>query len=74
MAFTVNWQASFDFPYMGMFLPPVKPDVKWKRFGNGEMSVSGMNDYAGKMKEKGFYVFNYFNVTEFGTAIKYRLF
>ena len=22
MDFTTNWQASFDFPYMGMFLPP----------------------------------------------------
>ena len=21
MCFTVNWQASFDFPYMGMFVP-----------------------------------------------------
>ncbi len=24
MAFVFNWKASFDFPYMGMFLPPVK--------------------------------------------------
>jgi hypothetical protein len=71
MAFTVNWQASFDFPYMGMFLPPVKPDVKWQRFGSGEMSIKAMNDYAGEMKQKGFYVLNYFNVTEFGTQIKY---
>ncbi len=23
MAFGVNWKASFDFPYMGMFIPPV---------------------------------------------------
>ncbi len=71
MAFTVNWQASFDFPYMGMFLPPVEPGVKWKRFGGGEMSIKAMNDYAGDMKQKGFYVLNYFNVTEFGAKIKY---
>ncbi len=71
MAFTVNWQASFDFPYMGMFLPPVKPDVKWKRYGGGEMSIKAMNDYAGNMRQKGFYVLNYFNVTEFGAKMKY---
>ena len=23
MSFSVNWRASFDFPYMGMFIPPV---------------------------------------------------
>ncbi|MEW6071344.1 MAG: hypothetical protein AB1726_01955 [Planctomycetota bacterium] len=23
MAFAVNWKASMDFPYMGLFLPPV---------------------------------------------------
>lgn len=71
MAFTVNWQASFDFPYMGMFLPPVAPGIKWKRFGGGEMSIAEMNDYAGSMKSKGFYILNYFNVTEFGTRIQY---
>lgn len=71
MNFTVNWQASFDFPYMGMFLPPIAPNVKWKRFGGGEMSIEAMNAYAGKMRSKGFYVFNYFNVTEFGARVQY---
>ena len=27
-----NWKASFDFPYMGMFLPPVGFDERWNRF------------------------------------------
>ncbi|MDR3715729.1 MAG: hypothetical protein P4L51_23195 [Puia sp.] len=71
MAFTVNWQASFDFPYMGMFLPPVGGDEKWTRYGNGLTSIRGMNAYAASMKQKGFFVFNYFNVTEFGANIKY---
>ncbi len=71
MAFTVNWQASFDFPYMGMFLPPVKSDEEWTRFGAGDISVAIMSEYANRMREKGFYVLNYFNVTEFGARIKY---
>lgn len=70
MAFTVNWQASFDFPYMGMFLPPVQSNEKWKRFGGGEMSIADMNEYAGSMRKMGFYVLNYFNVTEFGARIR----
>ena len=72
MCFTVNWQASFDFPYMGMFLPPVDRNEPWTRFmGGGKATINAMNDYAANMKAKGFYVLNYFNVTEFGTNIKY---
>lgn len=71
MAFTVNWQASFDFPYMGLFLPPVKPDETWKRFGGGTISVNEMDRFAKSYRDKGFHVLNYFNVTEFGTAIKF---
>ena len=71
MAFTVNWQASFDFPYMGMYLPPVQRNEKWKRFGGDQISIAGMDDFAGKYREKGFYVLNYFNVTEFGSKVKY---
>ncbi|MDR1291378.1 MAG: NPCBM/NEW2 domain-containing protein, partial [Planctomycetaceae bacterium] len=33
MNYRVNWQASFDFPFFGMFIPPVADDVKWKSFG-----------------------------------------
>ena len=70
MAFSVNWRASFDFPYMGMFLPPVQSRTeKWKRFGGGDASLSLMDDYSTKMKEMGFFVLNYFNVTEFGTKM-----
>ena len=32
MAFRVNWKLSDDFPYMGMFIPPVKDaDERWDR-------------------------------------------
>jgi hypothetical protein len=71
MGFTVNWQASFDFPYMGMFLPPVKRTEPWTRLGGGSISVQQMDDYARRMKQKGFYVLSYFNVTEFGSWFKY---
>lgn len=71
MAFTVNWQASFDFPYMGMFLPPLKRTMPWSRLGGGVISVQKMDDYARVMKRKGFYVMSYFNVTEFGSWFKY---
>jgi hypothetical protein len=35
IGFRTNWKGSFDFPYMGMFLPPVLPDVRWNRFSGG---------------------------------------
>ena len=71
MAFSVNWRASFDFPYMGMFLPPVDGKVEWKRFGSGTTSIAGMQEYARGMKALGFHVLNYFNVTEFGARVRY---
>ncbi len=71
MSFTVNWQASFDFPYMGMFLPPVGLNEQWVRFNGDKITIKAMNEYAADMKKQGFYVFNYFNVTEFGTKVKY---
>lgn len=73
MAFKVNWMASFDFPYMGMFIPPVDEKTKWIRFGGGTTSIARMQQYAKKMKDMGFHVLNYFNVTEFGTKMKYPL-
>lgn len=76
----LNWKASFDFSYMGMFLPPVETDTtQWKRFdvtSEGELipgkstytSIARMRDYAERMKDLGFFTLNYFNVTEFGGA------
>jgi hypothetical protein len=70
MAFGVNWKASFDFPYMGMFIPPVESDsVQWTRYGGGKTSIRAMQEYAAKMKNQGFHVLSYFNVTEFGANI-----
>ena len=84
MGFTYNWKASFDFPYMGMFLAPVGPDETWLSFGGDSegtvdnsgagrhpVSVKQMADYSARMKREGYYVLNYFNVTEFGTDIEW---
>jgi hypothetical protein len=74
----VNWKASFDFPYMGMFIPPMKNSQgKWQRFRIDKKqpitltSIDQMARYAADMKSKGFHVLNYFNVTEFGADIQY---
>lgn len=71
LGFTVNWQATFDFPYMGMFLPPLKREEVWTNFRKNPSSMAGMDDYARRMRNDGFYVFNYFNVTEFGASVQY---
>jgi hypothetical protein len=74
----VNWKASFDFSYMGMFVPPVPGDTTpWKRFdatSGGEpipgqktyTTIALMAHYASHMKALGFSTLNYFNLTEFG--------
>jgi len=81
MAFGFNWKLSDDFPYMGMFLPPVKSaDEKWTRScgepcppGKGrETCTRQMNDYARYMKTNGFAVLSYFNVTEYGKNVNPR--
>ena len=41
MAFRVNWKASFDFPYMGMFIPPVASDTEpWTDFNQQKTSIA----------------------------------
>lgn len=83
MAFRTNWMASFDFPYIGLFLPPVGDSEPWIRFSgdsrgeykpeergrNGYTSVQHMAEYASRMHRLGFHVLNYFNVTEFGEHV-----
>jgi hypothetical protein len=71
MGYRVNWQASFDFPWFGMFIPPVDDEVHWTTFGNRDYCVPMFEKEARAMKEAGFFTLNYFNVTEVGTRIKY---
>lgn len=80
MAFRVNWKASYDSPYCGMFIPPVKDDTEtWPRFaadsaGNytgdkSTTSIAQLEGYARKMRGYGFNVLSFFNVTEMGLGL-----
>lgn len=71
MAFGVNWKASFDFPYMGLFIPPVAPETSWSAFNGSPATIRQMREYSLAMQTEGFHVLNYFNVTEFGTRMRY---
>ena len=80
MAFRINWLCSEDFPYMGMFLPPLADqNATWRRAtdeppipGKSEFnSFKSLNDYSRFMRENGFYALNYFNVTEFGRNMRW---
>jgi hypothetical protein len=85
MAFRTNWKASWDWPYGGMFLPPVDDTREWNRYSfdapagdpdgerapNGRTSIRNIADYSRHMRAQGFYVLNYFNVSEFGALIRY---
>ena len=72
MAFRVNWKASFDFPYMGMFLPPVaSDDEEWTDFKGQKATIVKMRDAVAAVRRSGFYLLNYFNVTELGAHYQY---
>ena len=81
MAFAYNWKCSEDFPYMGLFLPPmVDAKTGWKRAPDektpGKSPVTScqqMNEYARWMKQQGFQVLSYFNVTEYGRCMPWPL-
>ncbi len=69
MGFRVNWKASYDFPYMGMFLPPIADSERYPRLCKGNTtSIDQLRDYSTRMRRMGFHVLNYFNVTEFGAT------
>jgi hypothetical protein len=79
MAFTVNWKACFDYPYQGLFIPPVADNQEWYRgipisdsphINLGPTtSIPRMADYSRRMRDMGFDVLNYFDAAEFGTQI-----
>lgn len=69
MGFRVNWKASYDFPYMGMFLPPIADTERYPRLvKKNTTSIQQLRDYSVRMRQMGFHVLNYFNVTEFGAT------
>ena len=69
MAYKTNWDATFPFIYMGMFLPPVKEDEGWLSWRGEYLTFEKLDNYYKKMQDMGFHVLSYFNVTEFGSNI-----
>ena len=79
MAFRINWKCSEDFPYMGLFLPPMTDaQACWDRAPDESTpgkpawtSYQTLNDYSRWMRANGFHVLNYFNVTEYGRNMQF---
>lgn len=70
MAFGVNWNAHFDFPYEGMFIPPVDPSQTWTSWYGETRSIADMRAYDKQMKNRGFHVLEYFCTTDAGNFIQ----
>jgi len=85
MGYTLNWNASFPWPYLGMSLPPMESDTdewtsyEWLTSGR-QYEISGkregrpqsirmMNEVAEALRRQGFHQLEYFTVTEAGAAI-----
>jgi len=70
MAYSLNWNARFDWPYQGMSVPPVKADVSWSSWYQKPASLKTMDRYDEKMEEAGVRVLDYFVTTEAGNYIQ----
>lgn len=70
IGYSVNWNAHFDFPFLGMSIPPVAPDVEWSSWYQEETSLGRMRLYDQRMKRAGFHVLEYFVITECGNKIE----
>jgi hypothetical protein len=73
MAFRINWNATFDWPYIGMFLPPVSGDTTWASWRKRPTRIVDIETYAASMRAEGFYALTYFNMAEFGTRVVFPL-
>jgi hypothetical protein len=73
-----NWKASYDYVYMGMYLPYTH-DLDWQwtnaRFQGSEAppfptSLRNLASYSKRMRASGFHVLNYMNPAELGLKIE----
>jgi len=80
MAYGFNWYAVRNWPYLGMFMPPVDEGETWQSwtgFGSGTattgrtVSYQIIRDSHKKMHKQGFHLLEYFNLNEFGYQIKF---
>lgn len=77
MGFRMNWKASLDYVYMGMFLPLTDDiDYQWTnvRAWGAESptrpsSLRQLQAYSQRMRNDGFQVLNYFNLGEMGLNV-----
>ena len=69
MAFSLNWNAHFDFPFLGMMIPPVGRTAGWTSWAGRSASLGRMADYERSMHRAGFRVLEYFVLTECGNGI-----
>lgn len=75
----VNWRASFDFPYIGKFLPEEPEwtcinclsDGRIDPYRKDTASVAVLNAYATALRQRGHRTLAYFNTTEFGFGIRW---
>jgi hypothetical protein len=72
MGFRVNWNARFDFAAIGMYVAPspVSVDTTWTDIRGRDTSIARMASYATRMRQAGFHVLSYFNLTEAGHRIQ----
>ena len=70
MAYSLNWNARFDWPYQGMDIPPVSSEVVWQSWYQKNASLAQMSKYDEKMERSGFHVLDYFVTTEGGNYIQ----
>lgn len=70
MNYRFNWNAVFDWPYIGMYIPPLcDPVEEWVTNRGETTSIARMESYCRMMRDKGFHVLSYFNTFEFGKDV-----
>ena len=76
MGLTMNWNARFPWPYLGMSMPPVKTDTEeWMSFlwagkrDSTPQSAQLMSQVGNILRQQGFHQLEYFTLTEAGTGI-----
>jgi hypothetical protein len=69
MSYRTNWDATFGFLYMGLFLPPVSAESGWLSWRGEPVSFRSIDEKYRRFQEKGFHVLSYFNVTEYGNYV-----
>lgn len=71
MGFGINWKASNDYPFMGMFIPPISDTEEWTSNKKTQTSIKRLREYSESVRAMGFHVLNYFNFNDFGRNIVY---